>query len=114
MNTTLSQIRGDTKRYKFQRINSDGSVITTPPDKIYFTVKKNYDSKEVLIQKTLEDITIDEQNVYHFTIEPADTDSLRYGNYVFDIEVITDDVKTTIAKGGFGIEQEVTFVADED
>lgn len=114
MNTTISQIRGDTRRYKFERINADGSIILTPPDKLYFTVKKTYISKEMLIQKKLEDFVIDADGTYHFTILPDDTNNLKYGTYVFDIEVITDGVKTTIAKGDFTIEPEVTFADDED
>ena len=109
----MKQIRGDTKRYYFQRLNADGDPITERPDKLYFTVKKKTTDKVVLIQKTLDDMQVDDDGTYHFTIEPEDTDELKYMNYVFDIEVITDGVKTTIAKGGFTIEDEVTFAEDE-
>ena len=112
--TVLSQIRGDTRRYRFKRINADGSTIEIEPDKIYFTVKKSYIAKDILIQKKKADFVIDNNHVYHFTIEPDDTNGLKYGNYVYDIEVITDGVKTTISKGDFIIEPEVTFADDED
>lgn len=113
-NTIISQIRGDTKGYKFQRIDSNGSVIMTPPDKLYFTVKKTYESQEMLIQKRLPDFEIDSQGFYHFVILPTETNDLQYGKYVFDIEVIVEGVKTTVARGDFILESEVTFADDED
>lgn len=109
----MKQIRGDTRKYYFQRLNADGTPITMRPDRLYFTVKKKTTDKVVLIQKTLDDMEIDDDGTYHFTILPEDTDNLKYMNYVYDIEVITDGVKTTIAKGGFIIEDEVTFAEDE-
>ena len=113
-NVILSQVRGDTRRYRFQRVNADGSVITDRPDKLYFTVKKNYDSQDFIFQKKLEDFTIDDEGNYRFTIEPDDTEAMKYGQYVFDIEVITGDVTTTLAKGNFNLETEVTFKVNED
>lgn len=113
MADTIRQIRGDTRNYRFQRLNADGTPITTRPDKIYFTVKKKDTDKDVVFQKTIDDMTIDDDGTYHFTVEPTDTNGLKYMTYVFDIEVITDGVKTTIAKGGFTVESEVTFVENE-
>lgn len=110
----MQQIRGDTRRYFFQRLDKDGEPITILPDKIYFTVKKSYTDKNPVFQKTIEDFEIEpETGMYHFTVEPDDTNELKYATYVYDIEVITDDVKTTIAKGGFTIEPEVTFAENE-
>lgn len=109
----MQQIRGDTKQYYFQRKRADGTVITDAPDSLYFTVKKNYIDKEPVLQKTLNDMTLDDDGTYHFTIEPEDTDNLQYKDYVFDIQVTADGVKTTIAKGSFVIEEEVTFAENE-
>lgn len=109
----MQQIRGDTKKYYFQRKDKDGGVITEQPDSLYFTVKKTVFDKTPVLQKTLEDMTVDENSVYHFTIEPEDTDNLEYKNYVYDIQVVQDGVKTTIAKGSFIIEEEVTFAENE-
>lgn len=115
MRKMISQTRGDTRKYKFQRKNADGSVILNVPNKMFFTVKQDFTDDKVLIQKRLpDDFEIDEEGFWHFTIEPEDTNDLNYGDYVFDVEVITDGVKSTIAKGGFVIEPEVTFADDED
>lgn len=115
MRKMISQTRGDTKKYKFQRKNADGTIILNMPNKLFFTVKQDYTDDKVLIQKRLpDDFTMDEDGTWHFTVLPEDTNNLNYGEYVFDVEVITDGVKTTIAKGGFVIEPEVTFADDED
>lgn len=110
----LSQTRGDSKAYQFQRTNkADGSVITREPDTIYLTVKKNYDTEDFLFQKTKADFTIDEDGTYHFEIKPEDTENLRYGKYVYDIQVTTDGKVTTLVKGAFGIEKESTWAVNE-
>ena len=110
----LSMIRGDTTSLKFQRKDNDGNVIMLQADKAYFTVKKNVSQTNVLIQKTLEDMTLDEEGVYHFTILPEDTDGLDYGTYVYDLEIIQNEIVTTISRGEFIIESEVTFAENED
>ena len=110
-------IRGDTKGVTFKRTKKeDGSEIKGLPDKLYFTVKKNYNSSEALIQKTLSDGTItynEEDNTFHFVIKPEDTESLSYGDYVYDIErIIGSDVKT-IANDILTINEEVTHKNNE-
>lgn len=111
----MKQIRGDTAKYYFQRKDADGNVITTLPESLYFTVKKNYRVDEYLIHKTLADMTFDDTDFsYHFTIEPKDTDDLKYGAYVCDIQVVQDGIKTTIFKDEFVLEEEVTFITNED
>lgn len=105
--------RGDTAVYSFTRKDANGNPITIQADKIYFTVKTNYYIDEFVLQKTIEDMTFD-AGKYTFTIEPEDTENLNYGNYVYDIEVITDDYKQTISIGTFTITDEVTFTINED
>lgn len=101
--------RGDTGRYKFRRTDEAGNPILTVPSSMYFTVKKNYGLDSFIFQKKLEDMTIDASGFWHFTIEPADTQTLNTGNYVFDIEVTTDDVVQTIAKGTLRLTDEATW-----
>lgn len=112
----MNIVRGDTKYYKFQRKKKhDGSVITELPDKLYFTVKYDYNIEDIVIQKTLEKgIIFDpEDNYYYITINPDDTNDLPYGKYVYDIEVIKNGVKQTIAIGEISIANEVTFYRNE-
>lgn len=109
----LSQIRGDTINYKFQRENCEGEIITTRPDELFFTVKEATTQEEFVFQKRLDDMTLDTDGTYHFTVEPEDTNNLIYGDYVYDIEVINDGVKSTIGYGGYKILPEVTWVENE-
>lgn len=105
--------RGDTGAFKFQRLDSSGNPILTAPSAIYFTVKKSYNQKSEIIQKTLADMTIDGEGYWHFTIAPDETASLDYGQYVFDLEVTTDDYVQTIAKGKLNLDEESTWAANK-
>ena len=109
----LFVIRGDTSPLMFQRLNDAGQPIAELPDKMYFTVKKTTKSPNPIIQKTLDDMELGEDEYFHFTIEPEDTDGLPYGTYVFDLEVINGGAKQTIAEGSFTVGDEVTFRRNE-
>ena len=109
----ISMIRGDTTPLMFQRKDNNGDVIKLRADKIYFTVKKSDLPDEVLFQKTIDDMTLDEDGTYHFVIQPEDTNNLEFGNYMFDLEVIQDNVVSTISTGVFAIKKEVTFARNE-
>jgi len=105
-------VRGDTKALKFQR-KMDGEPILIKADKVYFTVKKNTRDKEALFQKTIADMSFDSEGVYHFIIEPEDTNNLSYGDYVYDLEVKIENYTRTIAKGTISVVDEVTFPINE-
>lgn len=114
----ISFTRGDTYGIRFQRkaeiINEDKEIETKVIEEIsqnmWFTVKKNFSDKaEVILQKTLEDgISFDEEFYYHIIINSTDTRDLKYGEYVYDIQVENNGVVKTIAKGYFILENEVT------
>lgn len=113
----LNIIRGDTKFYKFQRVNkANDEVITTKPDEMYFTVKFDYNVEDVLFQKALDNgIKFDEENkYYYFVIKPEDTNNLPYGKYVYDIEVTEGSKITTIAIGEINLNEEVTFANNKN
>lgn len=112
----LSIIRGDTKYFKFKRINRETKeIITDIPDQMYFTVKYADNIEDMLFQKTLNnEITYnDEDNYYYMTINPEDTNNLPYGELVFDIEITNDNDVTTIAGGKINIVSEVTFASNK-
>lgn len=109
----IQMIRGDTVKFKFQRMDCSGVILTTPAA-LYFTVKENATRETVVFQKTIEDMTLGEGGFWHFTVEPEDTNGKKYGNYVFDIEVIADNGdKTTVAYGTFDLLPEVTWAQNE-
>lgn len=111
MNITMP--RGDIRPVSF---TINGSQEGVAFDNIYFTVKKNHKERDALFQKTLASGTIElmEDGTYQFTIEPEDTDGLNYGQYVFDIEVVSESahIKQTFL-GTLVLTQEVTFAANE-
>lgn len=105
--------RGDTYSFKFQR-KRNGEVVTELPNKIYFTVKASNYSNKFIFQKSLENgITVDEDNYYHVLINPEDTNGLLYSTYYYDIEVITDTYKKTIASGELKFKEETTLPENE-
>lgn len=105
--------RGDTGAFKFQRLNADGEPITSTPDAMYFTVKKSFSNNTYVLQKTLADMTLGEDNYWHFALEPSDTASLSYGPYVYDIEVTSGEYVQTIAKGKLTLEEEATWITNK-
>lgn len=109
--------RGDTKRFKFKLKDSAGiDLILGVGDNLYITVKKNANSKEVLIQKTLES-GIDYNNddgYYYVTLKADDTSELDYGTYGFDIELKTSaGLVKTLLIGSITLTEEYTYKGDE-
>lgn len=109
----MEMTRGDTSKWKFQRLDMNGDPITVRADYCWFSVKTNDMKKETVIQKTIEDMEFGEDYYYRFTINPEDTNNLQYGEYVYDVEVIQEGYKQTISKGTFTLDYEVTFVNNE-
>lgn len=106
--------RGDTMSYKFRRKNKDGQPILEIAPKIYFSIKDTDLKQEVVIQKTIEDMTF-EDGWYSFTIYPEDTNNLTYGDYTYDIEVRNeyDNYTRTLSKGIYTLEEETTWAENE-
>lgn len=109
----MNIVRGDTGAFKFQRLNASGEPITSTPDAMYFTVKKSFSDNTYVLQKTLADMTLGEDNYWHFVLEPSDTASLGYGPYVYDIEVTSGEYVQTIAKGKLVLEEEATWITNK-
>jgi len=112
MNEVLEMTRGDTLRLKFQRMTENKEVIKEQVDEMYMTCKKRYRSQDYVFQKCLSkgSIAYDKNtNYYHIKIDPEDTENLRYGEYVFDIEITQDNNIKTILKGTLNITEEATW-----
>lgn len=102
--------RGDTYKFKFQRLDSENQPIMTKAEKMWFTVKSDYYTKNIKIQKTLDNgIEFTEDGFYHITIQHEDTKDLTYGTYVCDIQVENSNVVQTIFKDTITLTNEVTF-----
>lgn len=111
--------RGDTyalRKFRITDINNN-VIDLTGKDQLYFTVKTDSNSNKVLIQKRKDSgIELEEDGYYHITIEPADTNKLEYGSYVYDISWKSTEAKTivkTLINGTITLTDEVTWAGDE-
>lgn len=111
MKNILSMVRGDTQSFELE-ITENNTPVTV--DSIYFTVKNDVHTDEVLFQKKINDGITLIDNIYNIIINPSDTDNLDYGRYVYDIEIIKNSVKKTIVVGVLEISEEITFTSNED
>lgn len=112
MNIKLN--RGDTKQLKFNVLDKSKKQITDFTE-IYFTLKKNHVTSNVLIQKKLSNggIKLGEDNYYHFVLNSEDTANLDYDTYVFDIELIIGNTYKKTYLGTLSLDKEVTFNVNE-
>lgn len=97
-------IRGDSAYFKLDILDARKRKYTLKDtDKVILTVKKNTKSKEILIQKNLE------ESIFRF--EPKDTQNLDYGRFVYDVQFTSLEgyVDTIISPHTFQILEEVTF-----
>lgn len=104
MGTKIFLTRGDTAFIYLAIKNSDGTDYTMQPgDQLLLTAKKTTNDKEVLFQRALVNGVIE--------IQPADTENLPYGDYVYDCQLRTYDgiTQTLITPSLFRILEEVTF-----
>ena len=96
--------RGDSADITIAITNSKGNAYDMQDgDTIAFTVKRTTTDKDALISKTADD------GVIHLV--PGDTESLGYGDYVYDCQLTTADgrVCTFIVPTLFRVLEEVTY-----
>ena len=96
--------RGDTAVLDLE-VTIDGEAYDYSGDLVQFTVKKNTNTNNVVIQKTFNGTSI--------TIDPEDTSGLNYQTLVYDVQIITQNgrVFTVIPPANFTIAEEVNFSA---
>ena len=105
----LALVRGDTFAIG---VNVTGSE--AEPDAIYFSVKRRRTETGYILQKSLDDgITPEESEDedtyrYRIDIDPADTETLLAGAYVYDVEVTWGGSVHTLITGTLTIAADVT------
>jgi len=107
--TDLSMIRGDTETIKVSCKNAQGvNVPFEDGDTLYFTVKSPVDREEKKIQKVITEFL---DGIAYINISPADTKSMGFASYYYDIQLTREDgtVKTIIPPSKFTIKREVTY-----
>ena len=107
--------RGDIDYERFLVDDPDGTRTDIDFDEIYFTVKKSYDDKPFLIQKSLSGGTIEKLGLgdYQVKIDREDTRQMSFGKYVFDIQLSYQDVITETFTGVFDLLPEATYPENE-
>nr|DAL21159.1 MAG TPA_asm: hypothetical protein [Caudoviricetes sp.] len=103
--------RGDSAYFELS-IKDENNELTTV-DKIFMTVKEDWDSDTIKFQKKIDKGIYFEDGIYKIFIDPEDTNELEFGRYVYDVEIIKGDIKTTIEAGILNINHEVTCASDE-
>lgn len=109
--------RGDTFVYGFELMDSKKNPleITTEEAEIYFTVKKNENTTDVIFQKKFStgDILHSEKGMYYLIILPNDTNTLKYGAYGYDVTIKSGDLVTTKIIGTITLTKEYTHKVNE-
>ncbi len=110
----LEFIRGDTQFIRFPITDKEGNPIELiSGDDLYFTVKKNFNSEEILIQKRYPlDIKFSD-GYFNMEITSEDTSELAYGTYVYDVEFKSGRYVKTLGIGEITLTEEVTHRRDE-
>lgn len=102
--TSITLTRGDTMKIQVSITNSDGEpYIPEPTDVIRFAMKKDYTDQNPLITKIIPNDTLILQ------LDPVDTKSLEFGEYVYDIQLTNGDgeIDTFITKSKLILTEEV-------
>lgn len=103
-NNTIRITRGDSLTVNITLTDDEGFPYTpVEGDQVWFRVKKNAKADVILIEKSI--------NIDDLILElvEADTEDLAFGNYVYEIEVITIDLDhyTVIKNAPFIITEEL-------
>ena len=105
--------RGDTLPILFDFKDILGTNLTQL-DEIYFTLKKNYNTEEYILQKRLTRGEIEKvDNQFALELSHTDTATLAYGNYVYDIQIKSGTYVRTAYKGQITLTEEATFISNE-
>lgn len=105
VNNTTKEIeltRGDTLKVKIDIFINGEEYIPRPEDSLRFAMKNTYNTSKLLVHK---DISVNDCILH---LEPQDTKRLRFGEYVYDIQITfaNGDVNTFIS-GKFKLKPEV-------
>lgn len=102
--TTIELTRGDTLRVVLELTDYNGNAyVPNSGDVIRFAMKRRYNDATPIILKTIPNDTLT------LLLEPSETKTLPYAEYVYDIEItyVNGDVDTFINKATLKLTEEV-------
>lgn len=108
----------DAKTYAISMVRGDSEAIyvkcSEQPfeigDIIEFTVRKKVDTEQ-LIHIIVDEFEPEDNNAAYIEIKPSDTSELKFGDYVYDIQLTRANgwVTTVIPTAKFTLKTEVTY-----
>lgn len=103
----LEMTRGDTFGFGVDIVGIGQEL-----ESAYFTVKNNFDDKDFIFQKSLNNgITLDSYSgddyIYRVRIAPSDTEELEPKKYYYDLEISVNGDRYTLLKGILEIEFDI-------
>jgi hypothetical protein len=112
----IAMRRSDIKWVRFKVKGPKDCVTDIDFTNIYFTVKKSAKDKNVIFQKSLKNNEIYRiaAGDYQFKIDPPDTRDLAVQDYVFDIQVMYQNIIKETFVGTFAVKEEITYEENED
>jgi len=103
--------RGDTESITLAIYDEEENLIpfsNVNGDTVYFTVKSSTQTGVIDFQKIITTFSPEGEAIVEIT--PNDTSNLRYGDYVYDIQLNKNGNVTTVIKPSkFVIQEEVTY-----
>lgn len=111
---TIKLNRGTTLNLSATRKDENGGIITAEAPEALFVVKNDWTDEQALITKTQDDMTFS-NGTYSFGLTVADTESLPYGQYVWDL-TFTDgeDYRAKPAHGYLIVGNSAGWVANQE
>lgn len=109
--TDIYMTRGDSETFNVSLFDKELDLprqLIEGEDTVYFTVKTSTQTETKIIDKVVTNFNDDGEAIIN--IDHNDTKDLKYGEYVYDVQVIMNGlVKTVIKPSKFVIEEEVTY-----
>lgn len=83
--------QGNDRVFILPRTDINGNMISTKPQKMWFTVKGKLDHVGFLFQKTIDNgINQRADGLWEITIDAEDTANINPGRYVCDVKVVNE------------------------
>ncbi len=103
----MTMPRGDSESFTVSYSDDLGAVPFVTGDKVYFSVKRDKNDTTYQFQKLVTTFTA--EGLALVNILPADTKTMDFGRYVYDIQItFADGTVKTPKRGLFILDDEVT------
>ena len=111
----MNFVRGDSFPFKTLVTYLNGNPIKREDISTLFVTCRQYANINypILFQKTIDDVTIDEEGYIHVIFNPKDTENLDYGQYYFDIEITLNSGYRKSFLNTFQLTYETTIHTEE-